>query len=135
MGSSLNARAVINLNRRSYETTALLHLRKITDQLIEGSYDKACKVYPSVVGANSQDSCKKWIIDIDDKTTDIRKLRGELNRIRPIENKFIATIPSRQGYHLITKPFDIKAAEPILSLYGLTKESILKNNPTNLYIP
>lgn len=130
-----NARAGINLNRRSYEKMALQHLKKCTDQIINKSYDKAYKAYSSVVGAYSQESDKTWILDIDSE-----KIPNGLcdyidyecfplcNKLNP--TKIIQAIPSKSGYHLLTKPFnllDFKKKYPDIEVH--------KNNPTNLYIP
>lgn len=137
-----NARAGINLNRRSYEKMALQHLRKVTDQIINEEYTKACKAYPSVVGAYNNDTDKKWIIDIDNNLwteEDVRDLvEKELNNITPVGDKFIIALPSKNGWHAIVKLFNVSEARAGLKAYGLydgQDDCIAKNNPTNLYIP
>ena len=132
-----NARAGINLNRRSFEKMALQHLKKVTDQIINGDHRKAYKAYSSVVGAFAQESDKKWILDVDEpfygSVDDGAKGIGMLMYIntecKPYGEKFIESIPSKNGYHLITKPFDLS---------GFRSEfpdvEVHKNNPTNLYI-
>lgn len=130
-----NARAGINLNRRSFESMALQHLKKVTDQIINKDYKKAYKAYSSVVGAFSQDSDKKWIIDIDsvdiEQGLDVNKMCSFIDIIQPHgETKFIEKIPSKSGFHIITKPFnrqEFKKEYPQIEVHG--------NNPTNLFIP
>lgn len=129
-----NARAGINLNRRSFEKMSLQHLKKVTDQIINKDYSKAYKAYSSVVGAFSHDSDKKWILDIDRKMDvfEVDELTAYLSTLQPAGLKQIQFIPSRSGFHLISKPFNLhdfrqsKWAEEI---------EVHKNNPTNLYIP
>lgn len=128
-----NARAGINLNRRSFEKMALQHLKKVTDQIINKSFDKAAKAYPSVVGAFSNESDKSWILDIDDPVEtgfNGPELSDYIDSLQPVgESKTIAILPSRSGFHIITRPFnlkDFKEKYPEISVH--------KNNPTNLYI-
>lgn len=93
-----NARAGINLNRRSFEKMSLQHLKKVTDQIINGDYQKAYKAYSSVVGAYSHDSDKKWIIDLDGDEKDMAEEITEfIGKLRPEGDKLIAKIPSKSG--------------------------------------
>lgn len=139
-----NARGGINLNRRSFKKMQLKHLQKITLQLIDGTHDKVHKAYNSVVGNFNDDSDKKWILDIDYPITDDRinnipigggleiknVMFNYINSLNPIGDKIISEIPSKNGKHIITRPFnlhDFKKEFPNIDVH--------KNNPTNLYIP
>lgn len=129
-----NARAGINLNKRSFEKMALQHLKKVTDQIINKSFDKAHKAYNSVCGLYSNDSDKKWILDIDEPFDQgyMTELDDMLYDAQPKGTKILANIPSKNGYHIITKPFNV-------SDFNMQPESkdieIHKNNPVNLFIP
>lgn len=125
------ARASINLNRRNYHAMSLHLLRKVADQIMNKSYDKSHAAYTSVVGAYSQDTDKKWVLDFDEFLEDdeIERYKEYLTKSQPIGDKFIAKIPSKNGFHLITKPFNIKEFGDFSNI------EIHKNNPTNLYIP
>ena len=131
-----NARAGINLNRRSYKKMALQHLKKITDQLINEDFTKAYKAYSSVVGAYNHDSDKKWIIDLDgedENTFDfVDEVTEFINSLQPtdVTDKFIARIYSKNGSHLITSPFNVHEFHK-----EFPQISVQKNNPTNIYIP
>jgi hypothetical protein len=130
-----NARAGFNLNKRSFRKMALQHLKKVTDQLINGSYDKAHKAYSSVVGSFSNDTDKKWVLDIDDVDDVSPLLLNFINKCEPkskslADGKIIALIPSKSGFHVITKPFNVMEFKKVYQ-----EISIHKNNPTNLYIP
>lgn len=125
------ARAGINLNRRSFKKMQLHHISKLVKQMVDGTHNKAHKAYNSVVGAYSNDSDKKWILDIDlpsDVSADA--ILGFIDKLQPVGPKFLAKIVSKNGYHLITKPFDLRTFNPMFP-----EISIHKNNPTNLYIP
>lgn len=128
-----NARAGINLNKRSFKRTHMELLKKVIAQMENGSYSKGPKAYPSVAGAMIPREDKMWIIDIDDIDMLIYNFDEyceHINSCQPIGDKIISKIPSKSGYHIITKPFNI--AE-----YNKDSRacSIHKNNPTNLYIP
>jgi hypothetical protein len=127
-----NARAGINLNRRSFKKMQLQHQKKCIDQQLNGTYNKVHKAYNTVVGAFNHDSDKKWIIDIDEPydENEVRGMVEMLKNYQPLGPKMICKIPSKSGYHLITKSFNIKQAKE--DFPGL---DIHKNNPTNLYIP
>jgi len=129
-----NARAGINLNRRSFERMSLQLLRKVTDQIMNKSFDKAYKAYSSVVGAHHNETDKMWILDIDEELSadSAHNLIEYIRELQPNpgEDKTILFIPSRAGHHLITRPFnlkDFKEEYPEIEVH--------KNNPTNLYIP
>lgn len=129
-----NARAGINLNKRSFERTQLRLLQKVTDQIVNKTYNKGYKAYPSVAGAMSSSEDKRWILDVDYgwNPTKYSHLGEYINSIAPEGDKVIAEIPSKNGYHLITKPFNLKVFR---GMGGFSSVEVHKNNPTNLYIP
>ena len=57
-----------------------------------------------------------------------------VNRCRPEGNKIYATIPTKNGYHLITGRFDVMVFNKTMSLQGDVPD-IQKKNPTLLYLP
>lgn len=129
--TTFNARAGINLNRRSFKKMALQHLKKVTDQILNEDYFHAHKAYSSVVGAFSHENDKTWILDVDeigrDKNEVILYAEKECSPFGP---KFITTIPSKSGYHILMRPFDLKEFSK-----KFPDIEVHKNNPTNLYIP
>ncbi len=127
------ARAGINLNKRSFEKTALQHLKLVTDNIINKNFDKVYKTYSSAAGKFSHDNNKKWIIDVDYKinTEEYDALKNYLKKLEPVGDKIIKTIPSKSGDHIITSPFNLQTFKS-----GLWRDlDIQKNNPTNLYVP
>lgn len=127
------ARAGINLNKRSFQACSLQTARLIMDQFINKNYGDAMKAYASVCGRFSNaGSNKRWIIDIDEPMS--RKHNEMIlfidRECRPEGDKFIDVIPSKNGSHIITKPFDLEVFRK-----NYTDLDIQKDNPTNLYIP
>lgn len=129
MCNMFNARATIGLNRRSYKTCSLQSLSNLAQQIANGQSPNVSRLYSSVVGKYHNEPIKRWIIDIDQKEIDSTML-PTLERIKPIGNKLIDIIPSKNGYHIITSPFDVSEFSKIFP-----NIDIHKDNPTNLYIP
>lgn len=131
-----NARAYINLNKRNFVNMYFKTIKLISDQAENGNYDKIPHAFDSVCGKYHSTTDKKWIVDIDFKNIDkgnlsfndwLNLLIGEINKCRPEGDKILAQIPTLNGIHLITKPFDKSA-------FGLSRFlDIHKNNPTILY--
>jgi hypothetical protein len=126
-----NARASIRLNKRSYEKVAFKAMVNIANTMmnrdykfLKASYDRAC-------GLGHNDPEKKWILDIDtiDETFN-RKLQIDIYNIEPKGNKVLGHFKSKNGSHLITKPFNLDIFSK-----KYPEIDVHKDNPTNLYIP
>jgi len=128
-----NARAYLNLNKRSFEKVGLETLRKITEYIIQKDYKAIRKAYNSCCGSYSSDPDKKWVIDVDehpDRVSDwLMTLSADLYETQPVDvHKVKAVIPTKNGFHVITSPFNVKEFEKYYK--GL---DIHKNNPTLLF--
>lgn len=137
-----NARVGINLNKRSFYKTAFNTLKKIAELMHNKNFKDVRRAWNTSCGIHNGGD-KVWLLDVDkitDKdileTFDNPEIRREfymkaiINESLPEGNKVIAKIPSKSGYHLITKPFDAR------KFYEEFPEiEIHKNNPTSLYIP
>ncbi len=94
-----NARACINLNRRSYEKLAYQLLKKVTDQIMSKDFKSARKAYESVAGTYADEPNKKWIIDVD-KPYDadyVESIRAGLKTLRPVIG--LSTVSENLIYH------------------------------------
>ena len=134
-----NARAYINLNKRSFEKCAMHLLKQTTDCIINKEYKSAKNAYNSVCGkfGNSNSYTKFWIIDIDASNDSLFiPLSNQLEKLEPIGNKVIAKIPTKNGYHIITTPFNRHAFDYLFCSWSvIPKPDIHSNNPTILFIP
>jgi hypothetical protein len=131
-----NARAYINLNKRSFESIAFHTLKKVTDQIMNKDFKSVHKAYESVCGAYCADKDKKWIIDIDwiewsDKAelANIVTLAQELQKETGKE-PIIQYIPTKNGTHIITRPFNISKFRNVYP-----DVDVHKDNPTILFMP
>ena len=127
-----NARAMLRLNRRSYKKTAFTMLRLLSDALSNEDYKSIKNLYLSAAGRTRTNGEKRWIVDIDDTSDLSWVLEIEMfidNHIKPEGTKIIKRLPTKNGIHIITKPFDLQEFKKTYSL------DVHKDNPINLYIP
>ena len=126
-----NARVYIHLNRRNAYNIALELMEDLAHN-IRGNHLKTLdKSYSSVCGKHHSEKDKTWIIDIDEPLSDYLQdwFYNKLYKVRPEGNKVVAYIPTKNGFHIISKPFDVSTAELATDI------ELHKNNPTILYIP
>ena len=128
-----NARAVINLNKKSYRDTAYVLLEKLAQALSSENYHSIKKIYRKSSGNAKIVGQKRWILDIDEKLPEerIKQFCTFIHRLRPEGQKEIALLPSKNGWHLITTPFDLKT----FNEQEVFNFEVKRDNPTNLYIP
>ena len=132
-----NARAMFNLNRKSWKQISLKSLELMAQALgKEGNEENWWKPVRSVVESacgqtGACDKNKTWVVDVDTKETiELETIKNVIDQCEPLGDKIVATIPTLHGYHLITKPFN-KAK--FANIYGLPLD-IHDNNPTLLYM-
>lgn len=127
-----NARAYIRLNRCFHEQVGMETLSTIVEYMKLGNWHNIKVAYTTACGRRCYDPEKKWIIDVDfDKDYKI----DEDDLIKVIENSnsgfeknIVAKIPTVNGFHWITHPFDTRELSNVAP-----KCDIHKNNPTLLY--
>lgn len=131
IATALNARIYIHLNRRSFKMLAFEMLEDIAHQMKSGQFQTISHSYDSICGKHHSEKDKTWIIDADEEYKDLGYEMIEiLKTIEPLGDKLIAEIPTKNGWHLITKPFNSQKFGEIYPHCQLHK-----NNPTVLYIP
>jgi len=127
-----NARAYIRLNKRSYEKVAFKTMVNVANQMSNRDYKSVSRAYESACGQSSnQKEDKRWIIDLDVQDLElINKIKDTLYNLEPIGDKFKVIIPSKNGFHIISNPFNVQQ----FGMYNFPVE-IHKDNPSNLFIP
>ena len=131
-----NARACINLNRRSFEKLAYHNLKKVTDCIMNRDFKSVRKSYESVCGSYMNEPNHKWIIDVDSKDDLHLYIAEKIRRFEPNpgESKVITYVETKNGWHIISKPFNTSTFRLECEMNGQLCE-VHKNNPTILYIP
>ncbi len=137
-----NARAYIRLNRRSNKQIALQSMVRISTMISMNQYDIR-NVYDAICGQFHAEEDKTWIIDIDFIDFKISKnyreslldeLHESLIELQKEAGRepLMIGIPSKNGFHLITRPFNIKKMDTFRFETGFHFD-YHKDNPTILY--
>ena len=123
------ARAYIHIQKQSHKDVSLNMITEIVNRFQSGQTNQK-NVFDSVVGQIKTQE-KRWIVDVDETCfTSVLKVDKFLNTLRPEGNKVEALIPTKNGYHLITKRFDVQTFKE-----KYPNIDIQKKNPTLLYFP
>jgi len=140
---AFNARASIRLNKRSFEKVAFKTLENIANTMQNKGYESIRNCYDRACGTSASEKEKKWIVDIDkDEIIWMEQIHTALNSCAPYFSLTVLKgIPSKNGVHLITTPFNTLEFKDKLSQELATYKASLinveihKDNPTNLFIP
>lgn len=125
-----NARAYIHIQKQNHKDVAMNMITEIVTRIQSGQINQK-HVFDSVVGQLKTNE-KRWIVDIDTKDgTQLLSIMTAISICRPeVSDKVEAIIPTKSGFHLITKRFDVKEFEK-----QYPNIDIQKKNPTLLYYP
>ena len=127
------ARAYIHIQKQNHKDVSLEMMMSLAERIKNGSHNQK-GLFDSVVGQLKTYE-KRWIVDVDMKDEMVvHKITHIINSIKPEGDKVISTIPTKNGYHLITKRFDVLEFNKYMSLQGQAPE-IQKKNPTLLFLP
>lgn len=127
-----NARAYIHLQTQNHKEIGLLMIEELAKRIYNGVYIQK-NIFDSVVGKIKYKN-KIWIIDIDTKEPlYIERVIRCVSSLR--EDAFITTIPTKNGVHLITKPFNSEMFNKLLSVGEDVIPEIQRKNPSILFIP
>lgn len=135
-----NSRGYFYLNSRSFETIAQENLRKLIDVVINKDFMYARKAYDSTCRSFSSKRKQTWIIDFDYEGNgctpkDTLRFDAIVDKATKLQREgrhkvMIETIPTKNGIHIITHPFNIAKFKSVFS-----NLEIHKDNPTVLYVP
>lgn len=123
------ARAYIHIQKQNHKDVSLNMMVALAEKIRNGQHNQK-NLFDSVVGQLKTYE-KRWIIDLD--TTDeneVVRLTRVLNVTRPLGSKIEAIIPTKNGYHFITKRFDVMMFKNVYPHIDIQKK-----NPTLLYYP
>ncbi len=123
------ARAYIHIQKQNHRDVAMNMITEIVNRIQSGQINQK-HVFDSVVGQIKTQE-KRWIVDIDVKSIEeAQRVSLFIDKLRPEGPKNEACIPTKNGYHLITKRFDVMEFKKMYP-----EIEIQKKNPTMLYYP
>lgn len=127
-----NARAYINLNKKNFKQISMKGLELMSHLIAHEEYHKFRTLFESACGQSGAcDGNKMWIIDIDTKNEKIiTEIEDIVNQCEPLnKKKIINIIPTVNGYHFITTPFNKQKFKDLC----YNNFDVHDNNPTLLY--
>jgi hypothetical protein len=123
------ARSYIHIQKQNHFDVSLEMMVELA-QRIKNDVNNQKGLFDSVVG-KIKTLEKRWIVDIDSKDEDyINSVLKFINSLNPIENKLISKIPTKSGFHLITRKFDLSEFSK-----KYPEIDVQKKNPTLLFLP
>lgn len=127
------ARAYIHVQKQNHRDVSLNMMVALAERIQSGNHNQK-GLFDSVVGQLKTQE-KRWIVDIDTKDEiHVHRVAHIIDSIRPDGPKIVAVIPTKNGYHFITKRFDVLEFNKRMSPYSEVPD-IQKKNPTLLYLP
>jgi hypothetical protein len=123
------ARGYIHIQKQNHKDVSLNMMVELAQRIQNGQHNQK-GLFDSVVG-KLKTLEKRWIVDIDTKDENtILNIRYAINMCKPEGLKIHRSIPTKNGYHLITDRFDVMEFKK-----KYPEIDIQKKNPTILYIP
>ena len=132
---TFNARAYFWVNPRNCKQVQFEIIREATEA-IECNSRKLFKCISKAIGQRRNSNYKSiWILDFDTKDTElINKYLNIAMECRHSGNGLILNlIPTVNGFHALTKGFDLEQFKQKLAIANLDNIDIHKDNPTVLY--
>lgn len=109
-----SARAYIHTQKQNHKDVSLEMMVSLAEHIRNGQHEQQ-NLFDSVVGQLKTHE-KRWIVDLDTKDEIVvHRVAYTINQMRPEGPKIIECIPTKSGYHLITKRFDVQQFEKYMS--------------------
>ena len=123
------ARAYIHVQKQNHYDVSLNMMATLAQRIQDGNHNQK-NLFDSTVGQLKTHE-KRWVVDVDTKSwMSVLAIQQYINECKPEGDKIESIIPTKNGFHLITKRFDVmkfKERYPDID--------IQKKNPTLLYLP
>ena len=130
-----NARAYININKKNWKKTTLNAIETISSSLIQEKvnkywYEPLKYLLNEPFCGRSEKGSNLWFFDVDTKDMTIfENIKTLFNNTELGSDKIIDVIQTVNGYHIFTKPFDLKLFRELYTEHI----SVCANRPTLLY--
>lgn len=126
------ARAYTRLSPRSFKKVGHRFFQHQTEQVLAENWEGMRHGYAHACGISTP-LVKYWLFDVDDPTM-LAEAEAAIDAVpflpkAPSVQARLVTIPSRKGYHIVTRPFDPR------TLRLPPGVELKKDANTNLYIP
>lgn len=139
-----NVRAYIRLNKRTFKDISMVIFKHITEEICSGeTFAPPLHLVARAAGrANAAGKSKTWIVDVDAEFVPYKQaVREMIEMCEPFQSaNDIVEIQTKNGFHLITKPFNTSRMDELWQSFctenniDLPRFDIHKDNPTILYV-
>ena len=129
LSEMFKARVYIHIQKQNHKDVSLEMMMTLAQRIKDGQHIQI-NLFDSVVGQLKTYE-KRWIVDLDTQDeNEVVRMTKVINVTRPDGDKIEAIIPTKNGYHFITKRFDVQMFSNVYP-----HVDIQKKNPTLLYYP
>lgn len=137
ISEAVGARIMMDCFPKSKNKIKYEMMIRLAQIIRDGNDAKLHRLYNTCYGSTKAEKKHSlWLIDWDFKNIDILdKCINEVNKEGKAKIEVVYVIPTRQGYHYITRPFYSKILMDKLQTYGIKPPAIHKNSPTLVYFP
>lgn len=107
----LHLRAYCSVNYKLMSQVALDTMAESARRIALHDYKKFYSIFKSCSGKYANRNNNLWVVDIDGSYTEeaIKNLKWYINQMNSsYDNNVIYTMPTRHGFHLICRPFNLQ---------------------------
>lgn len=129
-----HARAYINLNKKSKKKTTVILMKECLSMIENENCNSLFSKLDSAAGqCSGEKSTRTFLLDVDTKDKGIVNYLEDV--IKACNGEVKAILPTVNGYHVISSPFNVQDFNKLLDLNEKTKSilEIKHNSPTLLY--
>ena len=123
------ARAYIHVQKQNHKDISLEMLSTLATRIKDGAVNQK-GLFDSVVGKIPGRE-RRWVVDIDNISAKyLLEVLNVINTIKPVGDKVLKVLPTKNGWHAITSRFDTREFSE-----RFPQIDVQKKNPTLLYYP
>lgn len=131
---TLRLRAYASVNRKSFRQVTMNTIAEMSRRAALDDFRRPYAVFESCSGKFVDKDDKHWVVDVDDGDWKrIIYIKRIIENCAPEGDKVELILPTRSGYHLVTRPFYIGFLQSTLETNGKELPEIKKNHLTLLY--
>lgn len=139
---TLRLRAYASVCRKSFRRVTMNTLAEMARRAALGDFNRPDKIFGSCSGEYVDKDDRHWVVDVDDfvgynTQEHCETIRNFINDCQPFEdrNKIELILPTKNGMHLITRPFDVKTFNGCMGVFTdwIPRPEIKKNHLTLLF--
>lgn len=139
---TLRLRAYVSVCRKSFRRVTMNTLAEMARRASLDDFRRPYAVFESCSGKDVDKDDRHWVVDVDDfvgynTQEHCETIRNFINDCQPFEdrNKIELILPTKNGMHLITRPFDVKTFNICMGIFTdmIPHPEIKKNHLTLLF--